>query len=133
MEGVADGASEFVWTEVPAGCALGIGTAGSMLTSRDARTAASMAARTLLARRVRLTNGRSLLAPVVRTREPAVGPSASSSKTQAAAIPMKIAPAVEFVHCHRAAPRAANSTPGIIRRNSHERLGHTIMLSRSRK
>ena len=36
MEGTADADSEFVWTETPAGCRLGMGTVGCMVTSRVA-------------------------------------------------------------------------------------------------
>lgn len=123
MEGAADAVSELVWTETPAGCRLGMGTAGCIVTSREAQTAASIVLRTLRARRVRFTNGRSTLTPVARTRDTAVGPSASSSTTHAKPMPVKIAPEVEFTHCHRQVPRAASSTPGTIRRHSHKRLG----------
>lgn len=132
-EGAAGTASELVWTETAAGCRLGMGTVGCIVTSREARTAASIAARTLLARRVRFTNGRSTLTPVVRTCDLAVGPRASSRTTHARPMPVKIAPAVEFTHCHREAPRAASNIPGMIRRHSHKWLGQTTMHSKSRK
>ena len=83
MEEAADAAWELVWTETAAAC---------IATSREARSAASIVSRTLRARRVRFTKGRSTLTPVVRTRDPAVGPSASSSITHARPMPVKIAP-----------------------------------------
>ena len=67
-------------------------------------------ARTLRARRVRFTNGRSTLAPVVEMCAAAVGPSASSTTTHARPTPPKIAPAVESTHFHKETPSAANST-----------------------
>jgi hypothetical protein len=146
MEGAADAASEFVGTETPAGCGLSAGTAGCPLdmgtgdctadcgvTSREARTAALIASRTFSARRVRLTTGRSTLTPVAQTREPAVGPSASSSNTHARPTPVKISPEMEFAHSQKQAPITANTTPGIITRYRHERLGQTTIHSRSRK
>jgi len=123
-EGAAAVASEFIWVETTAGC---------IATPREARSAASILLRTLGARRVRLTNGMSMLTPVARTRDPAVGPSASSSNNHATPMPVKISPAMEFAHCQRPAPRAINNTPGIIMRSRHERLGQTTMHSRSRK
>jgi len=83
MEEAADAASEFLWRETAVGC---------IATSRDARSAASILSRTLRTRRVRFTKGRSTLTPVERTRDPAVGPSASSSITHARPMPVKIAP-----------------------------------------
>src|SRR5260370_479553 len=109
------------------------GAVGCSITPRVARTAASILARTFRARRVRFTSGKSMVAPVVRMLDLAVGPSASSNPAHARATLEKIAPAVEFTHCQRETPRAASSTAGIIRRHSHKRLGQTIMYSKSRK
>jgi hypothetical protein len=36
MEAVAEVASEFVWAEIPAGCSVGMRTAGRRVTSREA-------------------------------------------------------------------------------------------------
>src|SRR3954451_11599968 len=131
-EGVADTASEFVGMGTPVVCS-GTRTAGCMVTSREARTAASIASRTLPARRVRFTNGRSTLTPVMRTRDAAVGPSASSSSAHTTPMIMKIAPEVEFTQYQKELPTPANNTPGIISRSRHERLGQTKIDSKSRK
>ena len=75
-------ASGVVWTSRCSGdetaAALGCSTM-----PRVARTAASILASTLWARRVRFTSGMSTLIPVVRTRDFAVGPRASSRSTHA--------------------------------------------------
>jgi hypothetical protein len=109
------------------------GDAGWSIPPPEALTAASILARTFLARRVRFTSGKSIVAPVVRRRELAVGPSASSNATHARAKPLKISPATAFAHSQSETPRAAPTTAGTINRHSHQRLGHTITYSRSRK
>src|ERR1043166_7416708 len=97
-------------------------TADCIAISRDARTAASIFASTFFARRVRFTNGKSTLAPVLQIRPLAVGPSASSDATHKRAIPLKISPAVGSTHCQNETPSTATNTAGI-NRNSHKRLG----------
>src|SRR4029077_12093864 len=132
MEAGAD-ASDLVGAWTSADEVMLAGAVGCSITPRVARTAASILARTFRARRVRFTSGKSMVAPVVRMLDLAVGPSASSNPAHARATLEKIAPAVEFTHCQRETPRAARSTAGIIRRHSHKRLGQTIMYSKSRK
>lgn len=133
MEAVAEPA-DLVGTGGSAGGATIAGSVDCSRTPPVARTAASILPRTFRARRVRFTSARSTLAPVVRMRERAVGPSASSSATHSTAKLPKIAPAMEeSIHCHEAPPRAASSEAGIISRHSHIRLGHTMMYSRSRR
>src|SRR5437899_6477690 len=102
MELALEGASEFVCTGSSTDWALLTGTVGCSAPLCAARIAASILARTLRALRVRATNGRSTLAPVVRMRHPAVGPSASSANTHARPTPPKIAPVVESSHCQNA-------------------------------
>ena len=70
------------------------GAVGCSTTARVMRTAASILAKTLRARRVRFTIGSSIVAPVVRMRELAVGPSTCSIATHATATPEKMAPDV---------------------------------------
>jgi hypothetical protein len=74
-----------------------------------------------------------MLAPVVRMRDLDVGPRASSNATHARDMQPKIAPEVWFTHSQNAAPSAANETPGMINRNIHQRLDHTMTDSKSRK
>ena len=100
---------------------------------RAARTAASILVSTLRARRVRLTTGISTVVPVVRMLDRAVDPSASSSAIHARAMLQKTMPAVEFTHTQNAAPTAASTAAGTIKRHSHKRLGQTTIYSKSRK
>src|SRR6266480_1936831 len=133
MGAVAEAVSEVVWTAGSAGCAAPTGAVGRSLTPpRAARTATSIFARSLRARRVRHTNGRFTVTPVVRMRVFAVGPRANSNKTQARPMPPKIAQTVKFVRYH-GAPNAPSSTAGMIGRKSHRPFGQTTMDSRSHK
>lgn len=125
-------ASNVVWIEDSADWVMVAGTIGCSM-ARAARTAASILERTFRARRVRFTSRSSTLAPVVRIRDLAVGPSANSNITHARDMPVKIAPAVEFAHNQSEAPSAPSNMPGIIGRNSHKRLGQTATDSKSRK
>jgi hypothetical protein len=120
MDAAPDGASNFVCTEGSAGWGLGTEAVDCATSPRAARIAASILARTLRARRVRATNGRSTLAPVVQSRDFAVGPIASSAATQTTPKLAKIAPEKELTHCQNITPSAPNNTTGIISRHNHK-------------
>lgn len=129
---VTGAASELVGAEGSAACGLFIADVGCSVTARTARAASSIFARTLRARRIRFTSGRSTVTPVVRMRASAVGPSTSSNANQLTPRPPKIAPGVRFTHCHKPIPSTTSST-GITNRNAHRRLGQITIDSRSRK